>query len=142
MSNVYLTGIIREKLGEAKNIADIKKAFQNPRQFQLVCGLAEFLSERLEEPRLEIIGFVMAAYISIDDLWIGSFTEKKDNEVLNAYPVLSTITRDDYDFLNESARCLATFVFDLPSLADVPQKIDIQSFPGKYMSLMKKTLPG
>ena len=138
---VHLTTALQEKLGRVKDNADIQTSYQNPREFNLLCGLAEFLIKRLEELKVEVVGFAISAYIAIDDLWIGSFTEEGDNDILNAYPLLLTIKKSDYDFLNSSVPYLTKSVFSLSSLADIPRKIDLQNFPKKYLNIMNKTCP-
>ncbi len=137
----HLTAALQEKLKQVKNVGNIQTSYQNPREFNLLCGLAEFLIKRLKEPMVEVVDFATSAYIAIDDLWIGSFTEKGDNDILNAYPLLLTIKKSDYDFLNSSVPYLTKSVFSLSSLADIPRKIDLQSFPKKYLNIMNKTCP-
>ncbi|MCR4275656.1 MAG: hypothetical protein NUV83_02805 [Candidatus Wolfebacteria bacterium] len=138
---VHLTTALQEKLKQVKNNADIQTSCQNPREFTLLCGLAEFLTKRLEGLRIEVVGFTIAAYVAIDDLWIGIFTGEDDNNILNAYPLLLTIKKYDYDFLNSSVPHLTKSVFGLTSLTDIPRKIDLQSFPKKYLNMMNKTCP-
>ena len=136
---VYLTAALQEKLNKAKDSVDIQMACQDPLKFNLLCGLMEFIARRLEGPGIEVVGFSMAAYIAIDDIWTGNYFIESDQDVLRAYPMLLTIDKDDYEFLNESVRCLAKFVFNLPSFG--PKKTEMRSFPQKYLDMMEKMHP-
>jgi len=121
------------KLCQVKNNTDIQMFCQSPREFTLLCGLAKFLLKRLEEPQIEVMDFIITAYIAIDDLWIGNYTREDDRNILNTYPLLLTVNQNDYDFLNSSVPYLTKSLFGLPSFADVPRKIDLQNFPQKYL---------
>ena len=139
MSLVYLTAALQGKLNKVKDSVDIQMICQDPLKFNLLCGLVELVARRLEGPKIEVVGFSMATYIAIDDVWIETYLTESDQNVLRAYPMLLTIDDNDYDFLNEFVPCLAKFIFNLPSIG--PKKTEMQNFPQKYLDMMGKMRP-